>query len=212
VNLGLSALRLPCNFQASFGSPPDGKLKTNKNQIMTKLSILAVAALASSAFAGQEISAPSSPVSHKSAVIPQEACFGETELQVDLFGMYLDNRGPQNDGFGGGVGVTYFFHRNFGLTADVSVSDSELDSVWQFQAGFVARYPFEIGNICLAPYAKVTGGIQSEDGDNAFVSTGLGLEWRATSRFGVFAEANYGWLEGAGNDFLSARTGIRFVF
>ena len=179
---------------------------------MKKLTILAVAALASSAFAGQEITAPSTPVARSKSVIPQEACFGETELQVDLFGMYLDNQNVLGDGYGGGLGVTYFFHRNFGLTADISLSDSALDTVWQFQAGFVARYPFEIGNICLAPYAKVTGGLQSEDGDNAFLAGGLGLEWRATSRFGVFAEANYGSVEGADDDFFSARTGVRFVF
>jgi hypothetical protein len=176
---------------------------------MTKLSILAVAALASSAFAGQEIAAPA-PVSK--TVVPQEACFGETELQVDLFGIYLNNNNTLGEGFGGGIGATYFFHRNFGLTADVSLSDSDADTVWQYQAGFVARYPFEIGNICLSPYAKVTGGVQTEDGSNAFVAVGGGLEWRATSRFGVFGEANYGWLEGAGDDFFSVRTGIRLVF
>jgi hypothetical protein len=175
---------------------------------MTKITILALATIASSAFAGQEIAAPAQK-SH--AVAPQEACFGETELQVDLFGSYLDNSNVLGEGYGAGLGLSYYFHRNFGITADVAMTESDVDNIWQFSAGFVARYPFEIGGVCLAPYAKVAGGIQSENGDNGFLSIGGGLEWRATSRFGVFGEANYGFVEDS-RDFLNLRAGVRFVF
>ena len=175
---------------------------------MTKLTILALSTIAATAFAGHEIAAPVKP---SKGVIPQEACFGETELQLDLFGSYLDSEGVIGEGFGGGIGINYFFHRNFGLTLDASISESDADTVWQFSAGVVARYPFEVGNICLSPYAKVTGGVQTEDGSNPFIALGGGLEWRVTSRVGLFTEANYGFVDDH-DDFFNIRAGVRLVF
>ena len=88
---------------------------------MTKLTILALTTIAATAFAGHEIAAPVKP---SKGVIPQEACFGETELQLDLFGTYFDSEGVIGEGYGGGIALNYFFHRNFGLTIDASISES----------------------------------------------------------------------------------------
>ena len=175
---------------------------------MTKLSILALTAVSATAFAGQE-NAP--PAQRNVAVIPQEACFGETELQLDLFWSSVNSDGPSGHGNGGGLGVTYFYHRNFGFGLDGHATDSETDLLWQVEASFVARYPFDFGDICLSPYLKAAVGLQSEDGTNAFVALGGGIEWRATSRIGVFAESTFGFVEDR-EDFVNVRAGLRFVF
>lgn len=175
---------------------------------MTKLTILALTAVAASAFAGHEIAAP---VKHSKAVIPQEACFGETELQFDIYGAHVDGGGVLGEGFGGGIAATYFFHRNFGVTLDGNITNSNVDDIWQASAGLVARYPFEIGGVCLSPYVKVTGGVQSENGTNPFLGLGGGLEWRITPRVGLFGEATYGFVEDQ-DDMLNLRAGVRFVF
>lgn len=178
---------------------------------MNKLSILALTAISATAFAGQEIAAPAAPARPSKTVIPQEACFGETELQLDLFGSYFDSEGVIGEGYGGGIGLNYFFHRNFGLTIDASITESDTDTVWQYSAGVVARYPFEIANLCLSPYAKVVGGVQTEDGSNPFIAIGGGLEWRVSSRVGLFGEATYGFVDDH-DDFVNIRAGVRLVF
>lgn len=178
---------------------------------MTKLSILALTALSATAFAGQEITASRTTASSNTLVIPREACFGETELQLDLFWSSVNSDGPNGDGTGGGLGLTYFYHRYFGFGLDAHATDSEADTVWQGSAMFVARYPFDFGNLCLAPYFKTAVGVQSEDGTNAFLAIGGGIEWRASSRVGVFAESTFGFMEDR-EDFVNVRAGLRFVF
>lgn len=172
---------------------------------MTKITILTLSAIATTAFAGQEIETPST------AAVPREACFGETELQLDLFWSDSNSDGPSGQGSGGGLAVTYFYHRNFGFGFDADVTDGDTDALIHASATFVARYPFDFGNLCLSPYFKTAVGVQSEDGTNAFFAIGGGIEWRATSRIGVFAESTFGFLEDR-EDFVNVRAGMRFVF
>src|SRR6478735_2750536 len=53
-------------------------------------------------------------------------CFKDQELQIDLFGQYSvgegpDHAGPIRDhGWGGGIGVNYFFTRNIGIGVDAA--------------------------------------------------------------------------------------------
>lgn len=173
---------------------------------MSKLTILALTAISATAFAGQEIAAP-----RNTAVEPREACFGETELQFDLFWSNVNSDSINGEGAGGGFALTYFYHRNFGFGVDAHATDSEADTVWQGSALFVARYPFDFGNLCLSPYFKTAVGVQSEDGTNAFVAVGGGIEWRASSRVGIFAESTFGFMEDR-EDFVNVRAGVRFVF
>ncbi len=165
---------------------------------MKTLTALTLAALAASAFAGKEIAPPLEP----------EPAFGETELQLDVYGAFVE---ADSDGFGGGLAITYFFHRNFGFTLDTNASESNSETLWQHSAGIVGRYPFEINGTYLSPYLKATGGIQSRDGTDAFVALGGGVEWRVNPRLGIFAEATYGFAQDE-SDFVNIRAGVRFVF
>ena len=117
---------------------------------MKKLAILSLAFIASSAFAGQPVMD-----SGKKNPIPLEPCFHDKELQIDIFGSYVSAEGQYSDGFGGGLGVNYYFTRYIGAGVDAQLTDADHDSsLWQFTGNLLLRYPVEAGGFCFAPYAK----------------------------------------------------------
>jgi opacity protein-like surface antigen len=170
------------------------------------LPFLAVLALASSAFAGHEMKE-----SKEYKAVPPEPCFKDQELQLDLFASWTDatNNNPHEDGWGGGIGVNYFFMKYVGIGVDGNVYDGG-PAVWDFTARIIARYPIE-GAICIAPYAFAGGGLLFDDTTVGTWHVGGGLEWRATHTIGVFAEGRYTW-GGADVEATQIRGGVRFVF
>jgi hypothetical protein len=165
-------------------------------------SILACAAVASSAFAGGEVK------DFKPVVEP---CFRDTEFQLDVFGSYTgSNKGSHGDGFGGGLGVNYFFTRNLGLALSGNLYDGDAHGVWNVDLDVVVRFPIE-GGICLAPYIMAGGGVETNGATVGTWNAGAGLEWRATPTFGIFGEGRYSWAA-ADEDSVQARVGVRFVF
>ena len=89
---------------------------------MKKLTItlLASLSLVAASFAGQEVY---SGKDSKKTIVPQ-TCFNDHELQLDVFGVYQDGNanthaGPIRDhGWGGGIGINYFFSRYIGVGAE----------------------------------------------------------------------------------------------
>lgn len=177
------------------------------------LPLIACLALASSAFAGQEVKAT------KDYKTPEEPCFKDQEFQLDVFGSWADINtrdghhhldGPR-DGFGGGLGVNYFFMRYLGVGADANISAAS-NGLWTFSGSLIARYPLELGHFCIAPYALAGGGFQT-DGVNAGTwHVGGGLEWRATHNLGIFAEGRYTWAGDHQEDTTRVSVGVRVVF
>jgi hypothetical protein len=175
---------------------------------MTK-NLLVLAGLAfasSSAFAGHEMSG-------KELKQAAEPCFKDTELQVDVFGSFTapSSGSAHDDGFGGGIGVNYFFQRHFGVGIDGNVYNGGVQGVFDVTARIIARYPLELGSFCLAPYVFGGGGVQTNGVTNGTWLAGGGLEWRATEQFGVFGEGRYTW-GSADSDAAQARIGVRVVF
>ena len=174
---------------------------------MNKLATVLFASIASVAFAGQPV-----VESSKKTVIPEEPCFGETELQLDIFGAYTSVSGDDHEsGWGGGVGVNYYFQRYIGLGADYTITDGEGEELHQINGHLLFRYPIDTGSLCLAPYLKVGGGYQVNGGGDGVYGVGGGLEVRVTPRFGIFGEGGYYW-SGEDNDYAQAKAGVRFVF
>jgi hypothetical protein len=138
-----------------------------------------------------------------------EPCFADKELQIDTYAVYNNFNGA--DGFGGGLALNYYFHRNFGVGLDVNVSDASGDTAWNYGAHLLARYPVELGSVCLAPYLKVAGGVTDRDGSEGFVGVGGGLELRFSPHWGIFGEGSYNWASDD-DDFAQARLGLRWVF
>ena len=176
---------------------------------MKQLATVMFASLATVAFAGQPVMETSS----KKTVIPEEPCFGETELQLDVYGAFAGTYGEQHeDGWGGGIGLNYYFSRYIGLGVDGTVTDGEGSELWHIHGHILARWPIDTGSICLAPYLKAGGGYQvNGDGDWSY-GVGGGLEVRITPRFGVFGEGGYYWADGQDENYAQAKAGIRFIF
>jgi hypothetical protein len=176
------------------------------------------------AFAGS----PTYSYSGKEAKAPEPLlCFHEHEWQFDIFGQYSVGEGPnqaglfRDHGWGGGVGINYFFTRNFGLGVDAAwlrakESDGgDITTIHNFTGSLIFRAP--IDHLCLAPYLYAGGGC-SVDGDQwATAHAGAGLEWRITpEKYGVFLDGRWTYLgDRFGSEdlnFFSTRVGFRFVF
>lgn len=195
--------------------------------------LAATVALAASSFAGT--ATYSSGKTYKDyKQVEQPTCFSDTEIQVDIFGAYADGNaavhaGPIKDhGWGGGVGVNYFFARYFGLGAEgywlagkhnLAQSDTEAeDHLTTFHSGggnLIFRYPMD--SICLAPYVYIGGGATVDGKTWAVGDAGLGLEYRIVpNKIGIFADERWNYYgDRFGHDDLNnfmTRAGVRWVF
>jgi hypothetical protein len=122
------------------------------------------------------------------------------------------------------LGVNYFFTRNFGLGLEASYlsakeasylgpSDGRQD-IFNFNASLIYRVPME--SIRSAPYVFAGGGASVDGEEWATAHAGLGWEYRATDRLGVFTDARYTYFgdrfERGDHGNVSARVGLRIVF
>ena len=175
---------------------------------MKQLATVLFASLTTVAFAGQPV-----VESSKKTVIPQEPCFGETELQLDIYGAgALPTHDAADDGWGGGLGVNYYFSRYIGVGVDGTLTDND-NGTWQFHGHLLARWPIDTGSLCFAPYIKAGGGYHTDGIDPWVWGVGAGIEFRVTPRVGIFGEGAYYW--GANNseiDYTQLKAGVRFVF
>ncbi len=187
--------------------------KNQTTQIMKKYIITGLAAIVaatSGAFAGE--------TSYKKTVIPmEEPCvFRDQEFQLDLYGQgaFYDTGRP---GWGGGLGLNYFFTRYIGIGVEQGVfgrndRGSASYTEWNTLGNLYLRYPICSWN--LAPYVMVGGGAfygEGQPGRGAGV-VGGGLEYRFTDNIGAFWDGRYlSSSEGPYSAALS-RVGLRFAF
>jgi hypothetical protein len=133
----------------------------------TTITALACSVLASAAFAGERVSTVDK--NYKAVQPAAESCFGDHELQIDIFGQYTVGEGPSNagpirdHGWGGGIGINYFFTRNIGLGIDAAWlyandrhfhdgdDDNGKTTIHNFSGSLIARFP--IDEKCLAPFS-----------------------------------------------------------
>jgi hypothetical protein len=191
------------------------------------ITLTACCGLLTSAFAG------SLTLSNNEYKAPApELCFGDHEWQFDLFGQYSVGEGPdhaatfRDHGWGGGLGLNYFFTRNLGIGVDAAWlyatepqyqghGKSHQTTIHNFSGSLIYRMP--IDSLCLAPYAYVGGGYAVDGEDWATAHAGVGVEYRITpQKFGVFLDGRWTYYgdrfqRGDLNNF-STRLGFRFIF
>lgn len=178
------------------------------------IALFAIAAVAGSAFAGSTyVSSGKEMKQTKTFKQPYEepfTCFSDQEFQLDLFGSYTDtNGGGYGDGFGGGIGMNYFFQRYVGIGVDGNVFNGGQNGVWNTTGSLILRYP--IDEICTAPYIFGGGGVQTDGEIAGSGHVGGGIEYRfVPHRFGMYSEGRYTWA--GNNDSWQTRIGFRFVF
>jgi hypothetical protein len=169
------------------------------------LSFLASLAFVASSFGGHEVVSKE----YKGPVV--EPCFKDVELQLDVFASYYGgNNNLFGDGFGGGIGVNYFFTRNIGIAASGTLYDGDDHEIWNADLDLVFRFPIENG-ICIAPYIVAGGGLECDGTIIGTWNAGAGLEWRTSPTFAIFGEGRF--IGGAlDEEVWTARLGLRFVF
>jgi hypothetical protein len=173
----------------------------------TALSLFAVVALAGTSFAGTAVVSSGKDFKAPAPV----TCFGDTELQVDAFATYTETRyAGYEDGFGGGLGVNYFFHRNIGVGVDGTLYEGGAGGVWGFSSSLILRLPIDCA--CLAPYVLGGGGYTVDGTSGGTFHAGGGVEYRVVpNKVGIYGEGRYTWGVNT-NDSAQARLGVRFVF
>jgi hypothetical protein len=176
---------------------------------MKKLATLTFASLATVAFAGQPV-VTTYDKGYKAP--PEEPCFAEQELQLDIYGAFVETEGnTHNGGWGGGIGVNYYFSRHIGIGVDYTITDGEGEELHHVNGHLLARWPIDLGDLCLAPYLKLGGGWQVNGGSDGNYGGGGGIEFRLNPTFGIFAEGGYYW-SGDDDEYIQAKAGIRFIF
>jgi len=191
------------------------------------LSLLIGTTLAATSFAGQEI--VSSKDKH---VTPLTNCFNDRELQLDVFGAYAVGHGPSHagpihdHGWGGGLGVNYFFTRYIGVGAEAfwlsahhnaakPGSDGDDTVFHNIDGSVIFRLPLD--NLCLAPYGFIGGGAELDGQSWAYGFVGVGAEYRVVpSKIGIFTDVRWNYYgdrynRDDQNNFL-IRAGVRVVF
>src|SRR3954467_8100173 len=84
--------------------------------------LFASIALAATSFAGHEMVSSGKEFKDKTPI--PTYCFNAGELQLDVFGAYQVGEGPNHagpihdHGWGGGIGINYFFTRYVGVGAE----------------------------------------------------------------------------------------------
>lgn len=167
--------------------------------------VIGIFALTSSVFAGSDYKG------NKEVI---DTCkFRDNELQIDAFGLGAFYQGGR-PGWGGGLGVNYFFSRYFGLGIEQDLfgrndQGSAGYTEWGTFGNAFLRYPICSWN--LAPYAVVGGGvIYGKTKAIGGGTVGGGLEYRLTDNIALFGDAR--WLYTENNSGVIARTGIKFAF
>ncbi len=173
------------------------------------LSVIAVVAFAGASFGGDF----SKMVDLKQPIIEQEICFDKGELQFDVFGAYAvstqHNNTLENNGWGGGIGLNYFFTKYLGAGVEgywLAV-DQTLHGV---SGSVIARLPFE-GSFCWAPYLFVGGGGLFDSSNTGNGHAGGGFDFRFSKSIGLILDSRYVY-GGNAEDFVLNRAGLRFVF
>lgn len=184
--------------------------------------LLAAFGLAVSADAGPATIATSNK-EYKGPVEPS-LCFGDREWQFDIYGAFADGNRPhagplQEHGWGGGVGINYFFTRSFGLGVDATWLyahdnagdadrnndsddgrddrvarrlgvDTDHTTIHNFSGSLIWRFP--IDSMCVAPYLYAGGGCHVDGEQWASAHAGVGVEYRIVpQRVGIFTDARF---------------------
>jgi hypothetical protein len=175
------------------------------NKTLTLLAV--VIATAATSFAGTAVS------SKKVVVAPQQDLFRAGEVQVDAFAAGAAGRynGQSVNGFGGGLGLSYFLTKYFGVGIDDTLTslNGNGHTYNSTQGSLIGRLPIE--SLHLAPYALVGGGATWGTKSQGDGNVGVGAEYRINRSIGLFADSRYLY----GNHNLSeslTRAGLRFIF
>ena len=135
--------------------------------------------------------------------------FNVPDTTLDLFGTWADQDrfGADEENFGGGLGITVFFHRFLGFMADSYIEEWRVP--YRANGSLVLRVPF--GNTGLAPYGFGGGGRQWKYVPQWTAHAGAGLELKLNPYTGIFGDWRRVFPETT-DDHNLVRAGLRVGF
>ena len=169
------------------------------------LAVLATSAVAGPSYSGKNPKAPTLPPA------PPPGCNAfEPGAAFDVFAGVIIPDGGDTE-VGGGVGLNYFFTRNFGIDVNYGLYATDKEH-HQFDGNLVVRAP--IDSLCIAPYILGGGGYftNSENSFTYQVGAGLDIRIQSANNLGIFAEGLYHFAEDDVPDFTTVRLGLRIPF
>lgn len=112
--------------------------------------------------------------------------FKAPDFTLDMFGTWAnkDRFGANDDNFGGGLGLTFYFIRFLGISADSYIEEWK----WPYRASasLVARIP--VGQSGLAPYGFGGGGRQWKYVPQYSAHAGAGLQLKLNPHTALFGD------------------------
>lgn len=135
--------------------------------------------------------------------VQAESLFKANELGLNLFGTYADR---EEDHWGGGVGLSYFFTRNIGLGASTHWENWSGSFIDEALGEAYVRLP--LGDFPIAPYGIGSAGYNWQF-DGWLFGVGGGAEARFTEAVGIFSDVQYMFREGGDKDGVLIRLGVR---
>lgn len=132
-------------------------------------------------------------------------------LAVSAYGLFLTpDAAAEDDTFGGGIGVEYFFNQYFGVAGSAQWADPGESVVHNYSADAVLRYP--ITSICVAPYVFGGVGLHTNSQTEMIGRVGGGIDVRLWDSNGIFADYTYTMPDGDIDEYQIIRLGVKFAF
>jgi hypothetical protein len=132
-------------------------------------------------------------------------------LAVSAYGLFLSpDASAEDDVFGGGLGVEYFFNQYFGVAGSAQWADPGESLVHNYSADLVLRYP--ITSLCIAPYIFGGGGVHTNSSTKMIARIGGGLDVRLWDANGIFADFTQTIPESEIDQYQIIRLGVKFAF
>ena len=111
--------------------------------------------------------------------------FKAPDFTLDMFGTWADqNRHGEDDKFGGGLGLTYYIVRYFGVSADTWID--EWKAPYRANANALLRLP--LGNSGIAPYGIGGGGREWKYDTQWSTHAGAGLQFKLNPHTALFGD------------------------
>ena len=120
--------------------------------------------------------------------------------------------GAEEEDWGGGIGVAYFFTESIGADFNWAPFDLDDTTAHFFTLDLALRFPVKTS--CLAPYIIGGGGFVTSGDAEPVWRLGGGIDFRpaALGNIGIFADGIYHWIGGPYEDSTIIRLGLRLPF
>lgn len=150
----------------------------------------------------------------------QPEYYKANEVSLDAFG-YLKTQDFDDERTGAGIGLNYFYTKNWGIGIEGSAGNTHGIFVESARLNLLYRIPINKSAIhifagagadfCVPPEAHAAPLSKEDEGERFAFDFGTGVEHRFSKHLGIFGDVRFDKLEGRGAQAIG-RIGIRIPF